>query len=344
MRRIYGKVLVKESNVGVPDLVVAAYDSERELQEIIAGQMAVPPPPVPPITLQRPPGDLPRYLTELPPQSQPDVLVPPSPPAAQNSTDPLDLGISSDFFKQLGKRIGSVLTDQNGSFTFDLDELHFQGNEERPDLVIVVFAPEDVHQMTRPYPWPPEKRILYMSTVPRKDSGAEETYIIRLIQDQLTFFSIPLTHTSSTTPPQVDAAVQLAPIVQNQYNLLFIEAKAKTQSLSAIPIHLRNTAYDTYMVAPRTSFSTGVSDLAKKQTSAISDVLDKKLTFYKPIVQGPLDALYFGGGGLTYKELIDFIFTKTGGLDLVKPNFMQGQPSPNDILSNFGIAIKLDGQ
>src|SRR5258708_15533049 len=36
MKTIYGRVLVKESNVGVPNLVVAAYDSERGSLDIAA--------------------------------------------------------------------------------------------------------------------------------------------------------------------------------------------------------------------------------------------------------------------------------------------------------------------
>ena len=35
MKRIYGSVLVKETNSGVPNLVVVAYDSEKTMQDII---------------------------------------------------------------------------------------------------------------------------------------------------------------------------------------------------------------------------------------------------------------------------------------------------------------------
>src|SRR5207249_3509965 len=91
---------------------------------------------------------------------------------------------------RLGKRIGSVLTDQEGKFTLASEDLEFQGNESRPDLVILVFAPEDVQKLEEPYPLPPEKRVLYISSVPRVDAGAEEAFVIRLLQAQLDKFNI----------------------------------------------------------------------------------------------------------------------------------------------------------
>src|SRR6266508_3896534 len=140
MKQISGYVLVKETNSGVPNLVVTAYDSKKPIQEIIAGDANR------------------RNLT----------------------------------LKDLGKRIGSVLTDQDGKFILKSEDLEFPGNESRPDLLIIIFALEDIQKMNEPYPLPPEERVLYISTVPRADAGAEKAFVIRLLQAQLDHFHISI--------------------------------------------------------------------------------------------------------------------------------------------------------
>src|SRR5206468_12951748 len=120
MKQICGYVLVKETNSGVPNLVVTAYDCEKSIEEIIADHRE------------------------------------------KNGAS----------LEKLGKRIGSVLTDQDGKFTLKSNELEFQGNESRPDLLIVILAPEDIQGIDDPFPLSQEKRVLYMSTVPRTDAGA----------------------------------------------------------------------------------------------------------------------------------------------------------------------------
>ena len=66
-------------------------------------------------------------------------------------------------FEDLGKRIGSVLTGPDGKFILKSEELEFQGNESRPDLLILILAPEDIQGIDDPFPLPPERRVLYIS-------------------------------------------------------------------------------------------------------------------------------------------------------------------------------------
>src|SRR5213080_848800 len=117
MKQIYGYVLVKQTNYGVPNLVVTAYDSEKSQEEL----------------------------------------------RANNSKE------GSFSLENLGKRLGSILTGQDGKFVLQSEELEFQGNESRPDLLIVVFAPEDIQAVDNPFPLPPEERVLYISAIPRTD-------------------------------------------------------------------------------------------------------------------------------------------------------------------------------
>lgn len=136
MKRILGLVLAKETGVGIPNLVVAVFDSDLTLDDLRRQEL------------------------------------------------------SPDLLKRAGKRICSVLTDATGRFSIPAEDLEFAGNESRPDLLLIVLAPEDVQSPKRPYPLPADERTLYMSTVPRFDAGAEEAYVIRLLQAQLDHHSI----------------------------------------------------------------------------------------------------------------------------------------------------------
>jgi len=146
MRKVFGCVVVKETNVGIPNVVVAAYDGQDDVSRSNAGQS---------------PAELLRH------------------PA---------------------RRIGSVLTDAKGHFVLTAEDLSFTGNETRPDLLIAVFAAEDVQGVNNPVPLPPEDRVLYLSAKARVDAGAEEAYVIRLLQAQVDKFQIPLTMASQQGP------------------------------------------------------------------------------------------------------------------------------------------------
>src|SRR5437762_3434076 len=204
MKKLSGYVLVKETNSGVPNLVVTAYDSEKSPREVVR-----------------------QYRNKTP-----------------------------FSVEGLAKRIGSVLTDQEGRFVLTSEDLEFQGNESRPDLLIAIFAPEDVQKLEEPYPLPPEERLLYFSTVPRVDAGAEEAFVIRLLQAQLDKFHIS-THPSAmkgkTESNLLASAVEsswdfrdglrerLKPRLQEEQEKSdhFKKiAQEKVKDLSAIPLHL----------------------------------------------------------------------------------------------------------
>ncbi len=168
MKKLHGLVLVKETNAGVPNLVVAAYDSAIDFRD----------------------------LTDDP---------------AATAT-----GLSAEILARLGKRLGSVLTDQDGQFAMNSDDLHFQGTESRPDLVLAIFSPEDIIDAKRPYPFPPEKRILYISRVSRSDAGAEEVYVIRLLQAQLDQFQLSAGSSSTSNRGELKSTAFFN-IVENSY-------------------------------------------------------------------------------------------------------------------------------
>src|SRR5690606_27209698 len=111
MYTIQGKVIVKGTPEGVPDLVVVAYDLDPLLVRQVQNQTTGFPP------QQRfTDDDLRTLLTDRATRSWVDFP---------------------------GDRLGSVLTDEQGRFRLELDDTEFKkGNAEHwPDLVLFVLAP-----------------------------------------------------------------------------------------------------------------------------------------------------------------------------------------------------------
>lgn len=283
MKRIYGSVLVKETNSGVPNLVVVAYDSEKTMQEIISNHK-------------------------------------------EGSFTP-------QFIEKLGKRMGSVLTDSDGKFEVNSELLDFQGNESRPDLLLVILAPEDVIDEKHPFPLPPEKRILYISSVSRTDAGAEEAYIIRLRQSQLDHHKIKVTSTQDeTNGDQFVSSINLAwrfkenmreqlqPYIRKQYDevkKIKDEAKHKFRNLTAIPKHQREHRH--LLIDPeklRSIHKLAITDgLNGKGFKKLNDGTSS-LTFN--VTQSEWDLLNVNAEeGLDPAQLYEFINAKMGGLDLI---------------------------
>jgi hypothetical protein len=108
MNKICGKVLVKETRVGIPDLLVEIYDVD--------------------------PGTRPEEIFRVGSNSD-DVV--------RNPELPTDIG-----FRQspTGDRIGSVLTDASGWFELTYEDGEFRrrnAEEQRPDLLLAIAAPEE---------------------------------------------------------------------------------------------------------------------------------------------------------------------------------------------------------
>jgi len=139
---ISGKVVVKESGIPIPDLLVVVYDID--------------------------PGTRSEESFTVPGTSIDTVH-----PAAM--TGP-------------GDRIGSVLTNHNGMWSLAYDDGEFRvlnPAEKRPDLLLMVLAPEDADADKPPI-------ILYSSKILRIDSGRNEESIIRITGKQLIDAKIPI--------------------------------------------------------------------------------------------------------------------------------------------------------
>ncbi|MBK7937971.1 MAG: hypothetical protein IPJ82_13160 [Lewinellaceae bacterium] len=170
MYKINGKVLVKETGAGIPNLQVVVYDLD--------------------------------VISPNTPQGEQELFSAAHPPA--------------EYFWQTlpGNRLGSVLTDLNGQFELTFEDKDFLQNEQiqRPDLILFVLAPEDTYQQDfngMPVPQSPPARVLHYSYDPVTNAGIQESYIIRLYEELLVRFQIPVPVVASVAPagpPTVESA------------------------------------------------------------------------------------------------------------------------------------------
>ena len=263
----------------------------------------------------------------------------------------------------LGRRLGSVLTDQNGKFLLSTEDLEFEGNESRPDLLLVVLAPEDIQSNERPFPLPPEKRILYISAASIQDAGAEESLVIRLRQQQLDSFGISADRSSTAGASQgsrlasaAESAWSFNDTLRERLNPKMRQIQEKTdrrkqvaqeltKDLSAIPVRLRNNKF---LIKDRSDLK---ANLAQKQSDAISDGLDRlsklKPTLHLSLTPGDLTdlGLRMEDGKLTGKvdpkQLAAKARSLNKGVDLVR---LRGFDTPDpDVLERKYLSKKPDG-
>lgn len=83
-----------------------------------------------------------------------------------------------------GQRLGSVMTGPDGMFRLEFDASAFAKDdcECRPDLVLLVLAPEEVRvdDCGRPTSIPAQERLLYCSQEAVTNAGRTESFVIRL--------------------------------------------------------------------------------------------------------------------------------------------------------------------
>lgn len=95
-----------------------------------------------------------------------------------------------------GDRLGSVVTDGTGAFTFTYEDDAFRVRNpqvRRPDLCLTILAPEDVDSSG-------SSHVLVSSAV-RQNAGRTEQYLIQLTEDQLSKAGVVAPTTSRDCSP-----------------------------------------------------------------------------------------------------------------------------------------------
>jgi hypothetical protein len=144
MNKISGKVTLKESGLGIPDLIIVIYDVDPHTlpeETLVANQIGS--------------GAMLSGLLGQPP---------------------------------IGDRLGSVSTDRDGNFALAYEDEEFRfrkADEKRPDLLLIVLAPEEAGHTA-------DGGVLHISPVIRQNAGRTEAYLIRLTTEQLEKAGVPL--------------------------------------------------------------------------------------------------------------------------------------------------------
>lgn len=305
MIRISGYVTLQKEDIVIPGLVVAAYDTNKPLKELLK-----------------------EHKNEK--------------------------GFKETLIDQLGNSISSVLTDNDGKFVITTEDLQFEGNKPRPDLIIIVYAPEDTQGIEVPVPRPPNERILYISAAPRNDAGAEEAYKIRLLKAQLEKFNIPYDAASREIKKVNNAYAANIDMIDNSEDLrkkLKLKIKTKltdqVQSENKIEKHvkqkLKNFSTVPLALRDRPFMLINAKDLKTVQKKAGAEGIKKisnfENTFKIRLSNNDLDALGIKrnehneeGGKINTADMIDKIKSLTGGVDLIRRYDIQPSSMSHDFL------------
>jgi len=145
MNKIAGKITLNTSNTGIPNLLVVIFDVD--------------------------PGTKPEeIITRL---SSEGVLA-----SEASSTNTINTQNGLGF---IGDRIGSVLTEADGSFLLEYEDSAFQTRnpkELRPDLFLMVFAPEKMGNSLL-------EALLFYPPEIRQNAGLIESYYIQISEDAI---------------------------------------------------------------------------------------------------------------------------------------------------------------
>jgi hypothetical protein len=152
VNKISGRVVLKETGLGIPDLLVVIHDVD--------------------------------------PGTSPEETLPADGATSGTSTarTARARAAAANPRTGLGDRLGSRLTSATGAFDFQYEDEEFQirnAEEKRPDLLLLVVAPEE--------PGIDEAaRVLYTSRDIRQNAGRTEQYLIRIPGDALKKAGVPL--------------------------------------------------------------------------------------------------------------------------------------------------------
>ena len=159
-------------------------------------------------------------------------------------------------------RLGSIITNSNGAFSLNYDDAAFRirDQEERPDLLVVVLAPDEGSNnfisgnIVIPLGKPEFERIVHLAVFPMRNAGREEQVLIRIPEATLNRFQLDqdqqLSPTSfvSLIAEAESRKKAVRTNLKDQLNLtqkvqkrrkLEREAETLVANLSAVPARLR---------------------------------------------------------------------------------------------------------
>lgn len=212
MNIISGKVLHQTKNIGLQELIVLLYDidyflSNNDPSHVDPGNTANP------------------FLDALLPTNEGHPMIQFARrviysiyTARDENEDPVWRLVSP-----AGGRLGSALTGEGGNFSIRFDDPAFQGNdqEQRPDALLLVLAPDQslditLGESTTSFIGTPEyQRILHMSFFPLRNIAREEAVVIKIDETQLERFNLGENIASGSSPEHINAFLNAADTFQS---------------------------------------------------------------------------------------------------------------------------------
>jgi hypothetical protein len=155
---------------------------------------------------------------------------------------------SAELWQRLqGDRLGSVLTDEQGRFSLAYDDAEFRirDDEKRPDLLVMVVAPEDTAEDSCP-------RVLHVSCGIRQNAGRIESYAIRIAAAELEAAGIPVPAVAPERPgPKVaDLVSEMKAVAEERQRRRPAERKAFSKRYRDQWARARRVAEASGRVAP----------------------------------------------------------------------------------------------
>ena len=198
MNHLGGRVVLKETGVGIPDLLVVIYDVD--------------------------PGTTPEEAS-----STGEAVT--GGGAGREGAAPLLAAtatvapIARTWDPDIGDRLGSRLTGTDGSFQFDYEDTEFQirnPKEKRPDLLLMILAPEEpgVDEATR---------VLHVSSKVCGNTGRTEQRLIRLPENALKKAGVPLPIDPAIAKEQSKAVIGKL----NQAITFHLNVESETKKIAA---------------------------------------------------------------------------------------------------------------
>ena len=220
---INGKVVLKETGAGIPDLLVVIYDVDHGVRsdETFSEEGA---------------------RSTIMPATLPTIL---------------------------GDRIGSILSLQDGSWSLSYEDPEFRTlnpNEKRPDLQLMVLAPEDADSDKPPI-------VLFSSKLLRVNSGRKEAYLIRITTSQLLEAKIQLPQSgkeSEDTENKIRKFREKKSAQKTLKNGIRAVNKAFEEEEAEEKKEFRKTIKNTLL--PNTEFFNSMFNFVKEETDTIEEV------------------------------------------------------------------------
>ena len=191
---INGKITLKETGLGIPDLLVVIYDLDPGTK----------------------PDEFIKSLVNS--TNEPSGGLSPAKPITGGGKEPVNtLGF-------LGDRIGSVLTAQDGTFKMTYVNEEFQilnETEKRPDLFLMILGPEESQKTI-------ESNLIYYSPEIRQNAGRSENYFIQLTQKLFLEkkIDIPQGNAAPNVITKIDAYIK-----ENTFNKTFSTELLKQENI-----------------------------------------------------------------------------------------------------------------